>query len=39
MKPADALRLLASGEIRLQGDICKTGGGTGSDGVLIFPVV
>ena len=35
----DALRLLASGQIRLQGDICKTGGRAGSDAVLIFPAV
>jgi phosphoribosylglycinamide formyltransferase 1 len=35
----DALRLLASGRIRLDGDICKTDGSTGSSGTLISPVV
>jgi phosphoribosylglycinamide formyltransferase-1 len=33
----DALRLLASGRIRLQGDICKTAGGAGSGDALISP--
>ena len=33
----DALRLLAGGEIRLQGDICKTAGSAGSGDVLISP--
>jgi phosphoribosylglycinamide formyltransferase 1 len=33
----DALRLLASGKISLQGGVCKTAGGGGSDGVLISP--
>jgi phosphoribosylglycinamide formyltransferase 1 len=33
----DALRLLASGKISLQGGVCKTTGGAGSDGVLISP--
>jgi phosphoribosylglycinamide formyltransferase-1 len=35
----DALRLLASGQIRLDGDICKTAGGTASDAILISPAV
>src|SRR5580693_3142275 len=35
---ADALRLLASGRIRLEGDICKTAGSTGSGDTLISPV-
>jgi phosphoribosylglycinamide formyltransferase-1 len=37
----DALRLVASGQIRLDGDICKTaaGAGSGSGNVLISPAV
>ena len=35
----DALRLVASGQIRLEGDICKTAGGVGSGDVLISPAV
>jgi phosphoribosylglycinamide formyltransferase 1 len=35
----DALRLLASGRIRLEGDICKTDGSAGSSGTLISPAV
>jgi phosphoribosylglycinamide formyltransferase-1 len=35
----DALRLVASGQIRLDGDICKTAGGTASDAILISPAV
>jgi phosphoribosylglycinamide formyltransferase 1 len=35
----DALRLVASGQIRLDGDICKTAGGAGSSDVLISPAV
>ena len=35
----DALRLLASGRIRLDGELCKTEGGTASDGTLISPAV
>jgi phosphoribosylglycinamide formyltransferase-1 len=35
----DALRLLASGRIRLDGDICKTDGSAGSSGALISPSV
>jgi len=35
----EALRLLASGRIRLDGDICKTDGSTGSSGTLISPIV
>ena len=33
----DALRLVASGRIRLEGDICKLDGGTGSNDTLISP--
>jgi phosphoribosylglycinamide formyltransferase 1 len=33
----DALRLLASGRIRLEGDICKTAGSAGTNDVLISP--
>ena len=33
----DALRLVASGKIRLEGDICKTAGSAGADGTLISP--
>jgi phosphoribosylglycinamide formyltransferase-1 len=35
----DALRLVASGQIRLEGDICKTAGSAGSGDVLISPAV
>jgi phosphoribosylglycinamide formyltransferase-1 len=35
----DALRLLASGRVRLEGDICKTVGSSGSDDTLISPAV
>jgi phosphoribosylglycinamide formyltransferase-1 len=35
----DALRLVASGKIQLEGDICKTAGGVGSDNALISPTV
>jgi phosphoribosylglycinamide formyltransferase-1 len=35
----DALRLLASGRIRLDGDVCKVAGRTGSGDVLISPQV
>jgi phosphoribosylglycinamide formyltransferase-1 len=35
----DALRLVASGQIRLDGDICKTAGGAGPGNVLISPAV
>jgi phosphoribosylglycinamide formyltransferase-1 len=35
----DALRLVASGQIRLDGDISKTAGGAGSSDVLISPAV
>jgi phosphoribosylglycinamide formyltransferase 1 len=35
----DALRLVASGQIRLDGDICRTAGGARSGNVLISPVV
>jgi phosphoribosylglycinamide formyltransferase-1 len=34
----DALRLVASDQIRLDGDICKAAGGKGSDATLISPV-
>jgi phosphoribosylglycinamide formyltransferase-1 len=33
----DALRLVASGRVRLEGDICKTAGSAGSDDSLISP--
>jgi phosphoribosylglycinamide formyltransferase 1 len=33
----DTLRLVAGGQIRLDGDICKTAGGTGPENVLISP--
>jgi phosphoribosylglycinamide formyltransferase-1 len=33
----DALRLLASGQVRLEGDICKTTGSVGLDNALISP--
>jgi phosphoribosylglycinamide formyltransferase-1 len=35
----DALRLVASGRVRLEGDICKTDGGAGSEAPLIAPAV
>lgn len=35
----DALRLLASGRIRLEGDICKAAGSTGTGDSLISPAV
>jgi phosphoribosylglycinamide formyltransferase-1 len=35
----DALRLLASGRIRLEGDVCKMEGSAGSGGTLISPAV
>jgi phosphoribosylglycinamide formyltransferase-1 len=34
-----SLRLVASGQIRLDGDVCKTAGGAGSGEVLISPAV
>lgn len=34
----DALRLLAAGQTRLEGDICKTEGSAGTGAVLISPV-
>jgi phosphoribosylglycinamide formyltransferase-1 len=33
----EALRLLASGRIRLEGDVCKTSGTAGSEDILISP--
>ena len=33
----DALRLVASGQVRLEGDICKTTGSAGFDDTLISP--
>jgi phosphoribosylglycinamide formyltransferase-1 len=33
----DTLRLVAGGQIRLDGDICKTAGGAGPENVLISP--
>jgi phosphoribosylglycinamide formyltransferase-1 len=35
----EALRLVASGQIRLDGDVCKTAGDNGSHDVLISPVL
>src|SRR6266478_5003894 len=35
----DALRLVASGLVRLDGDTCKTAGSAGSDATLISPAV
>jgi len=35
----DALRLLASGRIRLEGNICRTAGSAGSNNTLISPAV
>jgi len=35
----DALRLVASGGIRLEGDICRTAGSAGSNDILISPAV
>jgi phosphoribosylglycinamide formyltransferase 1 len=35
----EALRLLAGDKIRLEGDICKTSGGDGSDATLISPAI
>jgi phosphoribosylglycinamide formyltransferase 1 len=33
----EALRLLASGKVRLEGELCRTSGGAASDGSLISP--
>src|ERR1700726_4041422 len=33
----DALRLVASGKVRIEGHVCKTAGSAGSDGALISP--
>jgi phosphoribosylglycinamide formyltransferase-1 len=33
----EALRLLASGKVRLEGDICKVSGQSAPDGTLIWP--
>jgi phosphoribosylglycinamide formyltransferase-1 len=33
----DALRLVASGKIRIEGDVCKTAGSAGGNGALISP--
>src|ERR1700733_6162094 len=35
----DALRLVASGKIRIEGEVCKTAGSAGGGGALISPVV
>jgi phosphoribosylglycinamide formyltransferase 1 len=35
----EALRLLASGKVGLEGDVCKTAGNTATDGTLISPAV
>ncbi len=34
-----SLRLVASGQIRLEGDVCRTAGGAGPGDVLISPAV
>jgi len=34
----DALRLLASGQVRLDGDVCRTAAGAGSGNFLISPI-
>src|SRR6202049_1123789 len=33
----DALRLVASGKIRIEGEVCKTAGSAGAEGALISP--
>ncbi len=35
----EALRLLASGSVRLDGDVCRTSGSAATDGTLISPAV
>jgi phosphoribosylglycinamide formyltransferase 1 len=35
----EALRLVASGKVRLEGDLCKTTGSAGSDDILISPAI
>ena len=35
----DALRLVASGRIRIEGDVCKTAGSAGGDGAMISPAI
>ena len=35
----DALRLVAGGKVRLEGDVCKTAGGAGFDATLISPAI
>jgi phosphoribosylglycinamide formyltransferase 1 len=35
----EALRLLATGKVRIEGDVCKTAGSGGSENFLIAPVV
>ena len=35
----DALRLVAGGKIRIEGDVCKTAGGADGDGALISPAI
>ncbi|MFL6790013.1 MAG: phosphoribosylglycinamide formyltransferase [Bradyrhizobium sp.] len=34
----EALRLVAGGKVRLEGDICRTSGSAATDGILISPV-
>jgi phosphoribosylglycinamide formyltransferase-1 len=34
----EALRLLASGKVHLEGDICRISGQASPDGMLIWPV-
>ena len=35
----DALRLVAGGQVRLEGDVCKTAGGAGFEATLISPAI
>jgi phosphoribosylglycinamide formyltransferase 1 len=35
----DALRMVAGGQVRLEGDICKTAGGAGFEATLISPAI
>ena len=34
----EALRLLASGKVRLEGDVCRISGQAAPDGTLIWPL-
>ena len=35
----EALRLLATGKVRIEGDVCKTAGSAASENFLVAPVV